>query len=450
MKKRMLQSIYVLSLATALGMVGSSTVHLESSGFRIGNQSVFAAGVSEESKDFKEDTKKAEEWGKEKEAEWKLSTSEKTTLGNFIADKEALRTNYESFSFSKLGTTADPDLAKKYKAIEDIINKAKLSEGVETYKTVEPSEIGFEKNLISGNTLEASAVEDFKEQYLNKTIKFDGYFDTALTTQTPTSKERVILKVSIPSAKGQEKPTKAGVFLSGKEYRMLVGNDYVLRVNDVSKVNIKGFQCLQVEGTMEKSLDFKNDLNSDGGSWARKNYGEWAKELSEEQTSAIENYGNRGYTAINNYLRNDGKESDGNKNEDLEEKIKNISEALARNPIPENITLYRWPGAKEFGYEIGKIPAIDAFKADVLGTEKEQKGFMSTSFSSARFNEGTIVLRLQVPKGTKGAFLNAVGGFQSENEMLLDKGYKYHIDKVTQVKIDNKNRYVVDATLLGN
>lgn len=106
----------------------------------------------------------------------------------------------------------------------------------------------------------------------------------------------------------------------------------------------------------------------------------------------------------------------------------------------------------EFGYQISDpLPSVKDFEEKFLNIIKEEKGYMSTSISSDATPFGTrrIIMRLQVPKGSAGAYVNGLDGFKtSEKEMLLDKGSKYHIDKVTEVIVKGQRKLVVDATLL--
>lgn len=404
--------------------------------------------ITDNAEDFKEDKEKAKEWGEEKEKEWKLTATEKGKMNNFLDNKNDIKTNYKEITFSMAGSFEDE--IKDLKEIDKIFDKANLSSSIITYKNVEPATIGFNKSLTEGNTINSDAMAQFKEQFLGKDMKFDSYLDTHLTAQQVSSKKRVILKVTVPSGKGSTTPTKAGVILNNNEYKMLIDNGYVLHVDKVSKVVKKGMECLQVEGTLKKSLDFKNDINAEAHSWGMKIYEDWAKNLTASQREALDGYARQDYKEINNYLRNQG----GSGNEKLDAQIKNISDALGKKPIPENITVYRWCGMPEFGYQISDpLPSLKDFEEQFLNTIKEDKGYMSTSLSSERlaaFGSRKIILRLQVPKGSTGAYLSAIGGFASEKEILLDKDSKYHIDKATEVIIKGVKRYVVDATLLTN
>lgn len=396
--------------------------------------------------DFKEDKKKAEEWGKEKEKDWKLTATEKGKVDDFLNDKNKIRTNYKEITFSMAGSFEEE--IKDLKKIDKMFDKTNVTNSIVTYKNVDPVMLGFNKSLTEGNTINPGAAEKFKEQFLGRDIKFDSYLDTHLTTQLTSSKERIILKVTVPSSKGSSSPTKAGIILNNNEYKMLIDNGYVLHVDKISKIVQKGKECLQVEGTLKQSLDFKNDMNAEAHSWGIKNYKGWEENLTDSQRAALDGYARQDYKEINDYLRNQG----GKGNEKLDEKIKNISEALEQKSIPENVTVYRWCGMPEFGYQISDpLPSLKDFEEKFLNTIKEDKGYLSTSLSSERlaaFGSRKIILRLQVPKGSTGAYLSAIGGFATEKEILLNKDNKYHIDKITEVVIKGVKRYVVDATLL--
>lgn len=400
--------------------------------------------INDKVEDFKDNKDKAKEWGKAKEKEWGLNNDQKKEINDFLNDNEGLKTKYKEINFSH-----DFEYEyefKKYEKINQMLDKANLTSSIVTYKNVEPAAIGFNKPLTEGNKINSEEKQNFKEQFLGKDIKLDSYLDMNLTTQDVSSKERVILKVKVPSGKGAT-PTRAGVILNNNEYKMLIDNGYIIHVDNITKVVQKGRECLQVEGSLKKSLDFKNDRSGKGDSWGRKNYKEWSEFLTADQRKDLNNYGARGYTEINKYLREEG-----TGNAELDEKIKNISGALEKTPIPENITVYRYSGMQEFGYQINDpLPSVKDFEEKFLNEIKEEKGFMSTSLSSDPnvFGKRKIILRLQVPKESSGAYVAVLDGFKrEEKEILLDKGSKYHIDKVTEVVVKGTKKLVVDATLL--
>ncbi|MED1637903.1 ADP-ribosyltransferase [Bacillus thuringiensis] len=443
MKKNICTCLICLSTLLSIPISGQTTYAYNSKMVENPGSSI---KITDNAVDFKDDKEKAKEWGGEREKEWKLTNTEKGKMNDFLSDKNNIRTNYKEITFSMAGSFEDE--MKDLKEIDKMFEKANLTNSITTYKNVEPAMIGFNKPLTEGNTINSESYQKFKEQFSGQDIKFDSYLDTHLTAQPVSSKERVILKVTVPSGKGSTTPTKAGVVLSNNEYKMLIDNGYVLHIENISKVVKKGYECLQVEGTLRKSLDFKNDINAEAHSWGMKNYEDWAKDLTNSQREALDGYARQDYKEINDYLRNQG----GSGNEKLDTQIKEISEALEKKPIPENITVYRWCGMPEFGYKISDpLPSIKDFEEKFLNTIKEDKGYMSTSLSSERlaaFGSRKIILRLQVPKGSTAAYLSAIGGFASEKEILLDKDSKYHINKITEVVIKGVKRYVVDATLI--
>ncbi|MGX7172993.1 ADP-ribosyltransferase [Enterococcus ratti] len=447
MKKKVLKKIYMVSLLSSSLLLNAATTY--ASDINITNNQDFIYVANDEIKDFKNNKEEAKKWGEKQEKEiWKLSSSEKQTLSDFVSDKGNIKTNYKTITFSMAGLF-DSEI-NELKKIDNILNRASTSESVITYKNVEPTAIGFNSPLTNGNNIDSIAMEKFKNQFLGQDIKFDSYFETKLTEEAPNSKERILLKVLVPNNQGQATKTKAGVFLNNQEYTMLVNNNYVLNVEKISKVVKNGLECVQVEGAMKKSLDFKNDINGEADNWGKKNYTDWAGSLTAAQKEALVGYAGQDYKAINDYLRNQG----GQGNAALDNKIKNISSSLNLKPLPESITLYRWCGMAEFGYNISDpLPSLADFEKKFLNTTKEDKGYLSTSLSSenlSAFGPRKFILRLQAPKGTKGAYINALGGFGSEKEILVDKGSKYHIDKITEVIVSGKKRYVIDATFLIN
>ncbi|MBJ8154290.1 ADP-ribosyltransferase [Bacillus cereus] len=443
MKKFIHKSFIYMSTLLLTTSISSEVTHAYSEGGL--NHYSKLIQIKEKEIDFKGDKEKAEEWGKEKEKEWKLTATEKGGINNFLNDKDGLKTKYKEINFSK--NFEYEDELKKLEQINEMLDKANLTSSVVTYKNVEPATIGFNKPLTEGNKINPESQQKFKNQFSGKDIKFDNYLDTHLTTQQVSGKERIILKVTVPSGKGSTTPTKAGVILNNNEYKMLIDSGYIFHVEKILKIVQKGQECLQVEGTLKKSLDFKNDSQGKGDSWGKENYKEWSESLTADQRKDLNDYGGQGYTEINKYLREEG-----TGNVELEEKIKNISEALEKKPIPENITVYRYCGMAEFGYQISDpLPSVKDFEEKFLNTIKEEKGYMSTSLSSdaTSFGIRKIILRLQVPKGSSGVYAAVLDGFKSaEKEILLDKGSKYRIDKITEVVVKGTKKLVVDATVL--
>ncbi|MBE1303100.1 hypothetical protein G4W71_03455 [Clostridium botulinum] len=460
MNRKKIISAVLLATVMFSNIGSAQTVLAKDSNFKHSNISTTMNSPSEgDIIDFKEEDKEeAKEWGKEKEKEWKLTSSQKENIRKYLRNEGSIKTDYNEFTYSMAGEFED-----KKKTLEDIdssLEKANLSDTIITYKNVDANSIGFNGELFSGNDINKDELEKFEEQFLHDKekdnyLKLDSYFETNINEQKLDPDKRIILKVTVPSSKGRTHPTKAGVILDGEEYKMLVSNDYVIKVDSVHHSTLKGRDYVIVSGELQESLDFKNDLNRLGDKWGKENYREWANELSTEEKAALDLYivGQK-YKEINEYLRTGKLPPEDNSLHD-EEKMKDIiekiSQALGKEPIPENITVYRWCGAAEFGYKIGETLSMEQFEKDFLNKDKLEKGFLSTSLSSEGTNgflPRNIILRLQVPEGSKGAYVSLLTGKLGEKEILLNKGSKYHINKISKTKIRGKDKYIVDATLL--
>lgn len=398
-------------------------------------------------KDFATDKKGAEDWAKKEEKKWPLSSKENSAFKEFIHDESKMQTEYKMYSFWPDEQFKDNNflLYKKYQDMRAAIEKAKISEGITSYRNVTPVELGFNKELTTGNQIDAEGYNQLKNQFLEKNIKLDTHLDTHLVAETPTSDKRIILKVLTPGGKGTTFTPNAGVFLDGENPHLLIDQNYSLYVERISKVTIKGQECVQLEAKVTPNLDFKNNETA-GAAWGEKNYTQWPGELSQDQLRDLNGYLKQDYKEINPYLREGGTGKP-----ELDQKIENISNALQVKKIPENIVLYRWCGLAEFGYT-GSLPPLKDFEGQWLDQIREEKAYMSTSVFSgnAQFQARNIILRLNVPKGTAGGYLSVKGfdGFVSEREILLDKGQKYHIDRVSKVTLKGKPRYLVDASII--
>lgn len=139
---------------------------------------------------------------------------------------------------------------------------------------------------------------------------------------------------------------------------------------------------------------------------------------SNSETSAIEHYCGHSYKGINQYLRN-GVDS----GEEIYYKMASILiMAMCSAPkIPEDIVVYRMVN-KVFIDELTNNNKFVELKA------LQEKGFMSTSllrdisniYSSD--NTGLYLLKIYVPKGTIGIYVNSVVS-RDEEEILIAPNY---------------------------
>ena len=96
-----------------------------------------------------------------------------------------------------------------------------------------------------------------------------------------------------------------------------------------------------------------------------------------------------------------------------------MDSAIAKSSIKEPVTVYRGFGGS-------------AFRGAKEGDTVQDKGFVSTSFQqkiASKFADGGM-MKLSVPKGAKGAMVDALfnGG---ESELVLPRNSKFKIKKIS-------------------
>lgn len=181
-----------------------------------------------------------------------------------------------------------------------------------------------------------------------------------------------------------------------------------------------------------KDNDLKNYLvfrsTEEAEKWGEKNFPRLVNEefKKSEEFKALFYYGGNMYRPINRYLRGYQKGREG-----LYDLIKLINSVVLHNATPENIVVYRSTHIKVVKQLCGK-PILRN------GLIFADKAFFSTSLNAGcAFDYGKVhcrdcLLKLYLPKGTKGAYLSYKGTFSNlnEQEYLLPTNTKFEIIKV--------------------
>lgn len=158
--------------------------------------------------------------------------------------------------------------------------------------------------------------------------------------------------------------------------------------------------------------------------WAKNSYKEWANYLSDEEMRIIRHYtDNPNY--YNDLLR--GFENRKCTPSELAE-IGKISEIISSAPLKEKVILFRGVDRNALGKYANYSPE------ELVGKVFLEKAFMSTSLlpeTAAEFSYG-VLLVINAPKGTKGAYIDKLSAFKGEYEFLLDKGQNMLIQKAVQ------------------
>jgi SPP1 gp7 family putative phage head morphogenesis protein len=152
----------------------------------------------------------------------------------------------------------------------------------------------------------------------------------------------------------------------------------------------------------------------------------WRNSLSPAEKAGIRDYSDLHYADINNYLR-------GKNNSPLPESVAHVSgidSALNRARTDRPLLAFRGLVSKDVyrGFAEGVLKPGDVF---------EESGFLSTSldFQAAKeFIEqeadNRVVLRINVPEGSRSAVLGDVSAVPSESELLLGRGSRFRIERV--------------------
>jgi hypothetical protein len=189
--------------------------------------------------------------------------------------------------------------------------------------------------------------------------------------------------------------------------------------------------------------------------WGEKNYGQWARSLTDTQKEVVSDYKGVGYAGLNRHLRAGGDPASPEppstasayaRRSSVEHTTSNLDAALAKTPTDRDLIVFR-------GHTSGEV--IDKVKGNLGGTFSD-KAYQSTSLSqevATKFlynvskKVPAMTWEVHVPKGSRGAYLstNAAGSSGNEHEFLLPRDSKFRILEVAHHH--GTNRYHVKARL---
>ncbi|MFL8801482.1 MULTISPECIES: ADP-ribosyltransferase [unclassified Clostridioides] len=420
------------------------------------NMTLYKAPI-ERPEDFLKDREKAKEWEKKEaeRAEKGLERAEKEALTEYKKNAAEISKYSRERNYFYDYEIKDNPFEKDYKDLKSAVSKNKLDKPMYVYYFESADRFAF-KGEIRGNTENEISLEkfnEFKDIVQDRLFKQDGFKDISLYEPGNQDSKPTPLLVHLKLPKG------TGMLpyqQSNESVSTLIEQGYSVKVDKTVRIVISGKQYIKVEASLVSSLDFKEDVGK-GDSWGKENYNDWSNKLTSEQLADINGYMRGDYVAINKYLLENGPTN--NPDPKLDSQINNIESALKSKPIPSNLTVYRRAGAPEFGLEISSpgynfnLEAnVNAFKEKWEGQTLTYQNFVSTSIGSANmsaFAPRKIVLRINIPKGSPGAYLSAVPGYGGEYEVLLNHGSKFKINKVDTYKDKTTTKLIVDATLLN-
>ncbi len=150
----------------------------------------------------------------------------------------------------------------------------------------------------------------------------------------------------------------------------------------------------------------------------RRQFADFHEQLGAGETNALLSYSGVGYTSINQGLR----DSKGTK---VTARIAKMDDAFAKAPaLEQDIVVAR--GTSSGGGRWAKLKTGDVF---------QDHGFVSTSVNSGKAFSGSTQIKIRVPKGSKGIFMNELlSEHSNEREYLLPRSSKF---RITGVEVNN-------------
>lgn len=239
-----------------------------------------------------------------------------------------------------------------------------------------------------------------------------------------------------------------GYIESGKQYK-----------NKLEEINEKYKNSQQIIDEF-----FTNDNYSD----MRKNNAIWCKstEESEKVFGSQQMINNQKFTyfeekaitdytissTVNYYLREiDSRAPSGQEHvKEMLNQASKVSSALDKSTFDQDIWVQR--GIRELGdNKLGFLINEDTTEEELeklVGTTYKDQGFLSCGAAkSTGFVDKPIMMNVYCPKGTKMAYITDISDFgDSENEMLIQRGYSYTIKKAYK---QNGQIFVDVDVLLG-
>lgn len=137
---------------------------------------------------------------------------------------------------------------------------------------------------------------------------------------------------------------------------------------------------------------------------------------------------------------------------DLQRSLKIMEQALHKNGLPHDTMLYRGINAHEgFAAQVMKTANEPGGLQKLLGQSIKDAGFASTSVSesfSSSWGGGGLLLAIEAPKGTAGAFVQAISRHKSELEWLLPPGANFVVQRAEWVMRNGRRQLKLTVKLI--
>lgn len=162
----------------------------------------------------------------------------------------------------------------------------------------------------------------------------------------------------------------------------------------------------------------------------------WANKLDPGAVAAVRSYTGTAYTNINATLRGiEQKFDDGNDICAI-----TLHQSLGKAELPCDCTVYRGTSSRALG-ALRFLP-----DSMIVGKTIMDEGFMSTSLNQGDAFGGDVLLEIEAPSGSHGAYVGDISSAgHHESEVLFDAG---QIMTIVGASHDNTGRRIIKVRLL--
>jgi hypothetical protein len=199
-------------------------------------------------------------------------------------------------------------------------------------------------------------------------------------------------------------------------------------------------------GKAGRFMEIRNLLFAPGGiiriypeelrEWADEGYGDWLGGLEASESDALEGYTKDRHRFINEALRN-GEGVLPEQDDDLKAEIEALDAALDKSEVPGNVTVFRM---------MSDPTMLAAFESgDLEGATFVDYGYTSTTMTPEYLKtiadystSEPMQVTINVPKGTRGAYLGESSAEPDEHEMLLKRGTLFRVTSAKRGRMLNK------------
>ena len=169
-------------------------------------------------------------------------------------------------------------------------------------------------------------------------------------------------------------------------------------------------------------------------------WGKWNNDLTENERHGIYNYTSNDYSRMNRILRGGGyKVGD-------DHLIDYCTDGLNKWSVKEDCVVYRGMGDAYAFSAWTNIPvdklADKSVQQSLIGSRLVEKAFMSTGVNSGSAWSG-IRLKVYVPAGSKGMYVDPISAFSGEKELLIQRNSTFEIKDIET----DSNGYITQVVL---